>query len=140
MSRIIPRNAVLVPTPSHNGNATTTLLLANEIARITGRPVADVLKGKVRDRQYDAKKKGSTLTAGDMGIAMKGTLPKGVVPIVIDNVIATGNTAKACLDALGKGMVVALADDDTSKDRLLDIKKIRTSNKTRITSMGNIAG
>ena len=59
---------------------------------------------------------------------------------VIDNVIATGNTAKACLDALGKGMVVALADDDTSKDRLLDIKKIRTSNKTRITSTGNIAG
>ena len=61
-------------------------------------------------RQYDAKRDmGKALTADEMGIRMTGKLPEGKIPVVIDNVVATGNTAEACVKAIGTGLVVSLA-------------------------------
>ena len=107
---IIPKNAVLVPAPSHNGRATDMLDLAKAIAKRTGSEVADVLTSEPRDSQYETKKRGGLIASQDMGITMTGTLPEGKIPVVIDNVVGSGNTAEACVRAIGKGLVVSLGD------------------------------
>lgn len=110
MEPLIPKDAVLVPVPSHTGEATDMLDLANAIAERTGAPVADVLKSEPRGSQFDAKKAGGALTAEELGITMKGELPEGKLPVLIDNVVDSGNTAEACVKALGRGVVVSLGD------------------------------
>lgn len=111
MAPLIPQNAVLVPAPSHTGDATDMLDLANAIARITGSDVADVLKSEPRESQYKSKKeKGRPITSADMGITLTGELPEGKMPVVIDNVIDSGNTAEACVKTIGKGLVVSLGN------------------------------
>lgn len=111
MAGLIPEDAVLVPVPSHSGVATDMLDLAEAIAKRTGSEVADVLTSAPRASQYQAKKEsGRPLTAADMGLAMIGRLPEGKIPVVIDNVVDSGNTAEACVQALGGGIVVSLGD------------------------------
>lgn len=110
MTPIIPKDAVLVPAPSHTGEATDMLDLAKAISERTGAPVADVLKSAERGSQYEAKYAGKPISSKDMGITMQGELPEGKIPVVIDNVVDTGNTAEACVQALGKGIVASLAD------------------------------
>lgn len=111
MAPLIPDNAVLVPAPSHSGKATDMLDLAKAIAGITGSDVADVLSSAPRDSQYMVKKQGGkAIASADMGIQMSGQLPEGKIPVVIDNVVDSGNTAEACVKALGKGVVVSLGN------------------------------
>ncbi|MCR5588107.1 MAG: hypothetical protein K6F72_00665 [Bacteroidales bacterium] len=111
MSPLIPQDAVLVPAPSHTGEATDMLDLSEALSRITGTPVANVLRGVERESQYQVKKEGGRpITAEQMGIVMDGTLPDDKIPVVIDNVVDSGNTAEACVKALGKGIVVSLAE------------------------------
>lgn len=111
MAPLIPENAVLVPVPSHVGEATDMLDLAKAIAKIKGCEVADVLKSAPRESQYQTKKEsGQAITADQMGITVNGNLPEGKIPVVVDNVVDSGNTAEACVKALGKGIVVSLGD------------------------------
>ena len=117
MAPMVPDNAVLVPVPSHEGYATDMLLLANAIGVRTNSEVADVLKSAPRDSQYDHKiNTGKPFTAEELGIHMEGELPEGKFPVVIDNVVNTGNTAEACVQALGGGLVLSLASA-TSQER-----------------------
>lgn len=116
MKHLIPENAVLVPVPSHTGEATDMLDVAKVLGELTGSEVADVLKGAPRASQYDTKKEtGAAISSSDLGIRMEGQLPEGKLPIIIDNVVDTGNTAEACVQALGRGVVVSLGRsvDDT---------------------------
>ena len=106
----VPSNAVLVPAPSHLGYATDTLKLANSIADIANVPVCDVLKSEPRDSQYDVKKlTGQPIPSEELGIYKAGELPEDKIPFVIDNVVQTGNTAEACIKALGTGVVYSLS-------------------------------
>ncbi|MBQ3827042.1 MAG: nucleotidyltransferase domain-containing protein, partial [Prevotella sp.] len=102
--------AVLVPAPSHDGHATDMLKLCEAISRISGHQVLDILEGDARESQREVKlSTGVPLTAKQLGIRLKGELPFGVMPVVIDNVVNSGNTAEACIQALGRGVVVALS-------------------------------
>lgn len=117
MAPLVPPYSVLVPAPSHDGMATDMKLLAEAISERTGSPVADILKGKPRDSQYNVKKTtGKPLSSGQLGIHQDGDLPIGYLPVVIDNVVHSGNTAEACVQALGKGIVLSLASA-VSQDR-----------------------
>lgn len=118
MSPLIPENAVLIPAPSHKGYATDMLTLCNKISEIrTDLPVANILVSAPRASQYDIKKEtGKPLPADKMGIFTLGEVPDGKIPVVIDNVVHSGNTAEACIKALGKGIVVALSSA-ASQDR-----------------------
>ncbi len=117
MSPLVPENAVLVPAPSHLGRATNMLTLAQLLSQKTGAPVVDILKSNPRESQYFAKKtSGKPLSAEELGIYRVGSLPEGKLPVVIDNVVHSGNTAEACVKALGKGVVLSLASA-TSQDR-----------------------
>lgn len=113
LAPLIPKDCCLIPAPSRRGYADHTLVLANEINKLTGVVVADVLKGKSRMSQYKAKIIGYTLTEEELGLRKVSNLPKGLKPIVLDNVIGTGFTGKAAVHALGKGSVIALAMDDS---------------------------
>lgn len=135
MAPIIPKDAVLVPAPSHSGEATDMLDLAQAISERTGAPVADVLKSGERDSQYQRKKSGSVISAKDMGIVVNGELPKGKLPVVIDNVVDTGNTAEACVHALGKGVVVSLAD---SVDRYKHVVSLKSAEPVVVGKDGKV--
>lgn len=102
------KDAVLVPVPSHKGMATDTLDLAKELGKITHTPVADVLKGNSRISQYAAKKEGRPLSSEQLEIIKVKSLPKNKIPVLIDNVVNTGNTAKAAIEAVGGGVMLSL--------------------------------
>lgn len=123
MAPLVPENAVLIPTPSRSGKATTMLQLANAIAQRTGSEVADILESSPRASQYEIKKQGGkAITAKDMGIFVNGPIPEGKVPVVIDNVVDTGNTAEACIKALGTGIVASLADSTEIGRRVASLR------------------
>ncbi len=118
-----PDKAVLVPAPSHDGKATNMLPLANAISHRTGIVVADVLVSEPRQSQYEAKREtGKPLTSEQLGIRMEGELPQGKLPIVIDNVVNSGNTAEACIKALGKGMVLSVASATSQERHVASLK------------------
>ena len=123
MAPLIPKDAVLVPAPSHSGKATDMLDLAKAISERTGAPVADVLTSGERPSQYEAKYAGKPIAAKDMGIvAATEQLPADKLPVVIDNVVDTGNTAEACVQALGKGIVASLADSVEKRKHVSSLK------------------
>ena len=123
MAPMVPDNAVLVPAPSHKGYATDMLLLANAIGVRTNSEVADVLKSAPRDSQYDHKiNTGKPFTAEELGIHMDGELSEGKFPVIIDNVVNTGNTAEACVQALGGGLVLSLASATSQERHVASLK------------------
>ena len=109
--KMLPENAVVVPIPGHHGFALQTLYLAKAINEQSGGiiPVANVLKGNSRMSNYQAKKEGSLLPAEELGFRQVAPLPKGKVPYLLDNVVDTGTTAKAAINALGGGIVLSYA-------------------------------
>ena len=109
---LIPEGSCLIPAPGRHGYADHTHVLAEEIVRLTGVVYRDILKGKPRMSQYQAKQNGKGLTEKELGLYTIGSVPKGLNPIVLDNVIGSGITGKAAIHALGKGSVLALAMDD----------------------------
>ena len=111
MSPLIPSEAVLIPAPSHKGYATDMLALSEAIAQRTGAEIADVLKSDTRVSQYTAKKEtGKAIDSDKLGIYAVGEIPNGKIPVIVDNVVDSGNTAEACVRAIGKGVVISLAD------------------------------
>lgn len=109
---LIPQGSCLIPAPGRNGYADHTLVLAEELVRLTGAECRDVLKGRSRISHYQAKINGRGLTEKELGFYAISPIPQGLKPIVLDNVIGTGLTGKAAVRALGKGTVLALAMDD----------------------------
>lgn len=67
IAKLLPQNAVLVPIPGHHGKAEQTMQLAKAISSYTHLPIVEALRGIERGSQYDAKKRGQTLSAEDMG-------------------------------------------------------------------------
>lgn len=85
---------VLIPIPSRTGRTTVTLEIANEIARLSGAAIADVLRGCAREESlYDFKKKGGDVTTVNFGYRLEGDLPQN--PVLIDTVLDTGATLRA---------------------------------------------
>lgn len=109
----IPKDAVIVPMSSRTGRATNMLSVANEIAKINGNTVADIITGAKRESLYEAKKKGKDISKINLGLKLRGNIPQGKI-YVIDNVIATGVTAKSIQEILPKAIVLAHSMDRTS--------------------------
>lgn len=113
MARLLPKNAVLVPIPGHHGFPVQTLRLAKAISFYTDLPIADVLRGNDRESQYEAKYQKQPLTAEQMGLYKNSTpLPSGCHPFLVDNVVDTGTTAKAAVNAIDGGTIVSYAMSD----------------------------
>lgn len=124
LSNLLPPFSIIVPVPNRCGYAKETLLLARALSRVSGVPVSDVLKGNQRQSLYDVKKSGGMLTEGDLGFKQVSPLPFYRKPVILDNVAATGLTAKAAYHALGnRGEVLTYAIDDTLYDRSKKIEQ-----------------
>ena len=120
MAEFVPENAVLIPMPNHYGQVnddTDTMVLAKEISEITGRPVVSALAGVERMSRYEDKKrpKSQQMKAEDLGFRQVAEIPEGTVPYFVDNVIASGLTAKAAHQAMGNnGVTLAYAKSTQS--------------------------
>ena len=119
MARLVPDNAVLIPMPGHTGKVaenSAIMRLTKDIAMIKKVPVINAIEGVERESRYAAKKardngeKGVKLVkAEDMGFHQVKDIPEGKIPIVVDNVISVGETAKAAIDAINGATVLAYA-------------------------------
>lgn len=99
-------NVALVPMPSHFGFATYTLGIAKAIGK---GEVYDILRCKMRDTLYGMKKSGKKVSTEDIGMYAIGRVPEGKRIIYIDNVVATGTTAQAAIEKVGKGSVLSFS-------------------------------
>lgn len=107
-----PADGLLIPIPSHLGFATDTLLLCNELSRLTGLPVCDVLSCSGHESLYLLKKAGFPLPdCQSLDFRLKAQLPAGLRPLLVDNVISTGTTMKAALSAVPDGIPCSIAID-----------------------------
>lgn len=109
MARYVSPDTTLVPVPSRNGTATTTMELAGKIGWYSGCDVADILRGGKRRSLYDMKKQGMSVSADMLGLYLDGDIP--VKPLLVDNVVATGTTASAALSVIPNARVLAYAID-----------------------------
>ena len=119
MARFVKDGDILVPIPSRSGKATTSLELAKAISKQSGKgTVVDALAGAERESIYEAKKAGKALPKpADLGIRLVGEIPEGRV-LLIDNVLATGTTMEAALNAIPEANVLVYAKDtNASSDR-----------------------
>lgn len=123
MVKYIPKNAVLIPMPSHTGKATYTKELCRLIARDTAAEVCDILRGKERETLYNLKKQGRHILPKKLGFYVTQEPPTGKRLLIIDNVVATGTTATAAVCTLGGGIVFAYAAATNSQTRP-DLKRL----------------
>ena len=117
MVQYIPTNAVLVPMPSHTGRATYTLELCKRIAHETAAEVRDILRGSERETLYTLKKQGRHIMPKKLGFYVTEPAPTDRRILIIDNVVATGTTAAAAVQAIGRGIVFAYAAATNSQTR-----------------------
>lgn len=125
----VPTQAVLIPVPSHGGEAGVTLELCRAIQRETMaalRPalVADVLRSNPHRSFNDLKHEGVTPTEKDITVAWKSFADAerirqarriGYQPVLVDNVVDTGVTARACMKVTGEIPVLCIGDTKRSK-------------------------
>ena len=102
---MLPQNSVIVPMPGHKGKATTMLQVAEEIVKL--RPdieMFDVLRCVPHESNYAQKKyygfipKPITMVCDDFVRRLPDGKPRQ--RFIIDNVVVTGVTAQAAMDAL----------------------------------------
>lgn len=90
-SGIITPETVIVPVPQHTGTATYMLRVAEEIRRLTGCVVADVLRCVPREPAYDLKQNNKFTEAGIYCVR-----PLSCPCLIIDNVADTWTTINSC--------------------------------------------
>lgn len=90
-SGIVSRDTVVVPVPQHTGRATYMLAVAEEIRRLTGCAIADVLRCVPRKPAYDLKQNNKFTEAGIYCVR-----PLSCPCLIIDNVADTWKTINSC--------------------------------------------
>ena len=104
--------SVLIPMPSHLGFATYTLGICNEISNLTGIPVVNALRGKEHESMYYLKRNGIVIpNPSFFGFHLVVDIPADLTPVIVDNVIATGQTMKAALAAVKTAIPCTIAVD-----------------------------
>jgi ComF family protein len=115
----VPTSAVLVPVPLHPKRLASrgynqAALLAQELARSSGRKCHARLLARTRDTQHQVgKTRASRLTNTEGAFELRYRGP--TCAVLVDDVITTGATVRACAQALAEGGVrlagvVALAE------------------------------
>ena len=122
LSPLVGDARCIVPMPSRNGRTNAVNALCEAVSSRTGLPVVNALGTKTeRVSMCDAKRALRNRTAArlpypeELMMFRKSDAEAGFA-VIIDNVIASGTTAVAALDALGrenddKSFVLVLADD-----------------------------
>jgi predicted amidophosphoribosyltransferase len=100
------QNCVLIPVPSSHGYATNTRLMALVISEIAVIPMLNIVRGRARERLYDAKIKGGRgITKEFFGFHLVGSA--GIrTPVLIDSVFDTGRTTQAVAGLFHKPVII----------------------------------
>ena len=116
MSQLLPKSdhRLLVPVPSHVGVATYTLRLAKALAQSGCGLVYNVLKWTEREPLYSLKQRGIYPAPEALGFFLQSPVPAGWEIAFVDNVVATGTTAAACLSLIGRGEMLVFAMDSAA--------------------------
>ena len=120
LSKQVSENDILIPMPSRKGCVTDnhSLLLSNEIAKISGARVYSDLCGDERDSLYDIKKQNINLKDINLGLFLKSEIPLGDNYFIVDNVIGTGFSmynAQLIVGNNAQPLVYAVDDRNISK-------------------------
>lgn len=108
---MLPSECVIIPMPSHLGYAIHMADVCRELLKLNhNREWVDCLHSNVHESNYLQKKNGGTPQPISMGVRMcyediEGDRDK----FILDNVIASGVTASAALEAIPEAMVCAIA-------------------------------
>ena len=133
MASKIPKNATIIPMSGRKGVSENMLLVANEISKINGNKVADIIIGEKRESLYDLKKQGKDISQIDLGLKLKGKVPEGEI-YVIDNVVGTGKTVSEIRKLLPKSKILVHSVDKKALKKALGAKESLPTEKTLITS------
>ena len=107
---MLPEYSVVIPMPGHHGTALQMLYVASEIKKLRNDiKVFNVLASNSHESHYEVKKDGRIPPPFKMALTVDN-LPAGP-KVVIDNVVVTGVTAQAALEALPSAMVFCLCKD-----------------------------
>jgi hypothetical protein len=123
LSKQVSENDILIPMPSRKGCVTDnhSLLLSNEISKISGARVYSDLCGSERESLYDIKKQNIKLKDIDLGLFLKSELPNGAKYFIVDNVIGTGFSMYNAQLTVGKNAEpLVYAIDDTKISKVVD--------------------
>ena len=117
----LPRGCVVIPMPSHLGEPTYMGAVADRIREL--RPdlvVSRCLGCRPHEGMYKSRKEERDVAAEDLRMKARWW-PCSKTPVVIDNVIASGATARAAEDALrkiGAEPPFLFLADDVTKEKL----------------------
>lgn len=106
MSRLVKKDSVLVPMPSHLGFSTYTLDLCNAIGKIKQCSVIDALRCNEHETIFSMKKNGVSMWKINLGMRLVENIPDDAEVFLIDNVIDTGKTARSAANAIGMDCIV----------------------------------
>ena len=105
----LPDKSVLIPVPGHTGIPGYTFDMANDIAgRKKGVIFMDFLQCLPHESLCEMKSAGLPIESLDFVVnvnqseipRLKGLIERGYAVVLIDNVVDTGKTACACIDAI----------------------------------------
>ena len=135
----LPDKCILIPVPGHDGKATYTLNLAkcvilqatlnDTVEKIAQRMVIlDILRCAAHQSLCEIKHNNGNIDKIDINMSkttlieeqlLLAYIEQGYTPVLVDNVVDTGKTAKACLDALGLNEVSILAIGTTQTEKTI---------------------
>jgi GNAT superfamily N-acetyltransferase/pyrimidine operon attenuation protein/uracil phosphoribosyltransferase len=111
MAPLVSRDNILVPIPSSKGDTGANLALAEEIAKISGAEVRDILTNKApRESNLLRYKSGlRRLEPTKMGLFLKGEVGDARRILFVDNVATSGSSIRAAVNLIngGRGLVFA---------------------------------
>ena len=135
----LPDKCILIPVPSHDGKATYTLKLAKTIVLqdalndtaekiVKTMDILDILRSAPHKSLCEMKHENGDINKINIDVFQPTFIEKqmllayveqGYTPVLVDNVVDTGKTAKACLDALGLNEVSILAIGTTQTEKTI---------------------
>lgn len=129
LAPLIKDTDCIVPMPSRDGSLKEIHFLCHELSRRLDIPVLYMIKTK-KDRpsmceaKHDLKEGKAERLPYPEELMMVRSIIHPLRPVIIDNVIASGTTAVAALNAIGlrKSYVLALADD-TNCEKITNFNK-----------------
>ncbi len=132
----LPEKSVLVPVPGHEGYATHSVRMCAAILVATAKAnqtdgavkkystLCDCLSCVPHPSLCVMKHRGEDISRVEVEVQWKNELEKdlfnsyvrdGLVPILVDNVVDTGKTARSCMRRLGVGPVQVIAIGSTGR-------------------------
>ena len=112
------RNAVLVPMPGHDGNRGGMARLARMVSELSGVGYSpDYLMASSHDSLYTWKKEHPDKALPELLMAEGSDVPQGKKPILLDNVLDTGHTAWAALEAMSQEPVMVVVGATGNHER-----------------------